>query len=138
MELAIVDKNALRLDNRMCVGRAVGRPAPGHGLHVVDFLEKSVILRVSNRRFWSFIGPISETLGEVTNPRTIPLFCWILDVSDRSFSVSIEETQTVDNLKKVIVKEKSTTFANIEADQLTLWKVSSTFSFGQTMLITLS
>ena len=39
-------------------------------------------------------------------------------VSDRSFSVSIE----------VIVKEKSTMFANIEADQLTLWKVSSIFS----------
>jgi hypothetical protein len=71
------------------------------------------------------------------NPRTIPLFCWILNVSDRSFSVSIEETRTVDNLKKLIVKEKSTTFANIEADQLTLWKVSSTFSFGHTMLITL-
>src|SRR6267154_853908 len=53
-------------------------------------------------------------------------------------SVSIEDTQTVDNLKKVIVKEKSTTFANIEADQLTLWKVSSTFSFGHSsMLITL-
>jgi hypothetical protein len=71
------------------------------------------------------------------NPRTIPLFCWILDVSDRSFSVSIEEARTVDNLKKAIVKEKSATFANIEADQLTLWKVSSTFSSGHTMLMTL-
>jgi hypothetical protein len=72
------------------------------------------------------------------NPRrTIPLFCWILDVSDRSFSVSIEETRTVDNLKEQILAKKSATFANIEADQLTLWKVSSTFSFGHTMLITL-
>ena len=71
-------------------------------------------------------------------PRTIPLFCWILDVSDRSFSVSIDDTQTVDNLKKAIVKEKSNTLANIEADQLTLWKVSSTFHIGHTILITLA
>jgi len=111
---------------------------PGHGLHVVDFLEKSVILRVSNRRFWSFIGPISETLGEVTNPRTIPLFCWILDVSHSPFPVDIDDSRTVGHLKEEILTKKSATFANIEADQLTLWKVSSTFSFGQTMLITLS
>ena len=71
------------------------------------------------------------------NPRTIPLFCWILDVSDRPFSVSIEEARTVDNLKEEILAKKSATFANIEADQLTLWKVSSTFGFGPIMLITL-
>jgi hypothetical protein len=72
------------------------------------------------------------------NPRrAIPLFCWILDVSDCSFSVSIEETRTVDNLKEEILAKKSATFANIEANQHTLWKVSSTFSFGHTMLITL-
>ena len=71
------------------------------------------------------------------NPHTIPLFCWILDVSDRPFSVSIEEARTVDNLKEEILAKKSATFANIEADQLTLWKVSSTFSSGHTVLITL-
>jgi len=49
-------------------------------------------------------------------PRSIKLFCWILDVSESSFSISIDETQTVDDLKKAIVKEKSSTFANIEAD----------------------
>jgi hypothetical protein len=59
-------------------------------------------------------------------PHTITLFCWILDASDRPFSVSIEEARTVDDLKKAVIKEKSSTFANIEADQLTLWKVSST------------
>jgi hypothetical protein len=71
------------------------------------------------------------------NPCTIPLFCWILNVSDQSFSVSIEETRTVDNLKEEILAKKSTMFANIEANQLTLWKVSGTFSSGHTMLITL-
>jgi hypothetical protein len=66
------------------------------------------------------------------------LFCWILGVSDRPFSVSIEAARTVDDLKKAIVKEKSSTFANIEADQLTLWKVSGAFSFSPSMLMTLT
>ena len=61
-------------------------------------------------------------------PRSIKLFCWILDVSESSFSISIDETQTVDDLKDAILKKKSTMFANIEADQLTLWKVSSSSS----------
>jgi hypothetical protein len=42
----------------------------------------------------------------------------------------------VDDLKEAIVQKKSATFANIEADQLNLWKVSSTFNFSQSMLIT--
>jgi hypothetical protein len=69
------------------------------------------------------------------NPsRTITLFCWILDVSARPFSVDTEDSTTVAHLKKAIVKEKSSTLANIEADQLVLWKVSP-FFFVQTMLI---
>jgi 2-keto-4-pentenoate hydratase/2-oxohepta-3-ene-1,7-dioic acid hydratase in catechol pathway len=62
-------------------------------------------------------------------PRAIMLFCWILDVSDRSFSISIDDTQTVDDLKEEILAKKSTTFASVGADQLTLWKVSGTFNF---------
>jgi hypothetical protein len=57
--------------------------------------------------------------------RTIPLFCWILDVSHSPFPVDIDDSRTVGHLKKAIVKEKSNTFANIEADQLTLWKVNN-------------
>ena len=71
-------------------------------------------------------------------PRTIPLFCWILDVSHSPFLVDIDDSRTVGHLKKAIVKEKSNTLANIEADQLTLWKVSSTFHIGHTILITLA
>ena len=72
------------------------------------------------------------------NPRrTIPLFCWILDMSYSPFPVDIDDSRTVGHLKEEILAKKSATFANIEADQLTLWKVSSTFSFGHTMLITL-
>ena len=58
------------------------------------------------------------------------LFCWILDVSDQSFSVSIQETRTVDNLKEEIPAKKLAMFANIEADQVTLWKVSSTLALA--------
>jgi hypothetical protein len=70
-------------------------------------------------------------------PCTITLFCWILSVSDRPFSVSIEEAQTADDLKEAIVKKPSM-LVNIEADQLTLWKVSGTFNFSQSTLITLT
>jgi hypothetical protein len=44
-------------------------------------------------------------------------------MSDRLFPVDIEDTQTVGHLKKVIVKEKPSAFANVNPDQLTLWKV---------------
>lgn len=44
-------------------------------------------------------------------------------MSDRSFPVDIDDSQTVGDLKKVIVKEKPATFANIEADLLELRKV---------------
>jgi hypothetical protein len=73
------------------------------------------------------------------NPsHTIALFCWILDVSERPFPVDIDDSTTVAHFKKAIVKEKSTTFANIEADQLVLWKVPvSPFIFVQTILLTL-
>ena len=65
------------------------------------------------------------------NPRrTILLFCWILDVSHSPFPVDIDDSRTVGHLKEEILVKKSAMFANIAADQLTLWKLSSTFSFG--------
>ena len=69
---------------------------------------------------------------------TIPLFCWILNLSHSPFPVDIDDSRTVGHLKEEILAKKSNMFANIEADQLKLWKVSSTFSFGHTMLITMS
>ena len=73
----------------------------------------------------------------MNQPRSIKLFCWILDKSTHSFSISIDDSQTVDDLKKVIVKEKPTTFANIEADLLELRKVNGIFNIGQTTFLTL-
>ena len=59
-----------------------------------------------------------------TDPRTITLFCWVLDVSSSAFSVDIEHSITVGHLKDAILEKKSVTFANLDADQLKLWKVS--------------
>jgi hypothetical protein len=56
-------------------------------------------------------------------PRSLTLFCWILGVSDHPFPVDIEDTRTVGHLKEAIVKKKPTAFANVDPDQLTLWKV---------------
>jgi hypothetical protein len=61
-------------------------------------------------------------------PRSITLFCWILNLSNRSFPIDIDESRTVGHLKKDIVKEKPTTFATIEADLLEIQKVSATFT----------
>jgi hypothetical protein len=63
------------------------------------------------------------TMASNNPPRPLTLFCWILGVSDHPFSVDIEDTRTVDHLKKAILKEKPTAFANVDPDQLTLWKV---------------
>jgi hypothetical protein len=48
----------------------------------------------------------------------------ILNESDSLFLVDIKDSKTVGHLKKTIMKEKPVTFANVDADQLKLWKVS--------------
>ena len=55
--------------------------------------------------------------------RSITFFCWILNKSEQSFSVDIDDDRTVDHLKKAIVKEKPMAFADVGADELKLWKV---------------
>jgi hypothetical protein len=65
----------------------------------------------------------APTLME-TDRRNITLFCWILDVSVTAFPVDIEHSITVGHLKDAILKKKSPMFANVDTDQLTLWKVS--------------
>ena len=61
-------------------------------------------------------------------PQPIMLFCWILDVSDQSFSVTIQICRTVDQLKEEIVKKKPNTFADVDPDHLDLWKVCRFFT----------
>ena len=55
------------------------------------------------------------------------LFCWILDKSESSFPVDVAHDDTVGDLKKEIMNNKSHALAGLDADQLTLWKVSDFF-----------
>jgi hypothetical protein len=70
-------------------------------------------------------------------PRSIKLFCWILDVSDRSFPVDIDDSQTVGDLKEAIVRKNPNTFVNVDAFLLELRKVSGIFNFCRTTFLTL-
>jgi len=56
----------------------------------------------------------------------ITLFCLVAgdDPVDRTFSVEISKTDTVDKLKKRIKTENSPRFDDITAQELTLWKVN--------------
>jgi len=70
--------------------------------------------------------PIASTSlapDPVPQPRQLTLFCWILGVSHSSFPVDIEDNGTVDDLKTAIVKKNPRALANVDADDLTLWKV---------------
>ena len=54
----------------------------------------------------------------------IKLWCWVLgDSPKRVFSVSIERSATIHDLKKAILREKPS-FKDINADCLDLFKVS--------------
>ena len=55
------------------------------------------------------------------------LFCWILDKSESPFPVDVAHDDTVGDLKKKIMNENSDALAGLDADQLTLWKVSDVF-----------
>jgi hypothetical protein len=75
--------------------------------------------------------PIPQAVAPIPQPRTISIFCWILSESTSPFSVKIaDHASTVDDLKDEIVKKKPNAFANIDADVLTLWKVSGCSSLS--------
>ncbi|KAF9397756.1 hypothetical protein BGZ94_006218, partial [Podila epigama] len=55
----------------------------------------------------------------------LSLFCLVDgEATSNAFSVEIDPSKTVDVLKKVIKSEKAIAFSDIDADQLTLWRVS--------------
>jgi hypothetical protein len=75
------------------------------------------------------------TMTTNDNPsRTITLFCWILDVSDRPFPVDIDDSTTVAHLKEAILKKNVHTLPDLDPHQLVVFKVSP-FIFVQTILI---
>jgi hypothetical protein len=51
------------------------------------------------------------------NPtRTIKLYCWIVDISYMSFSISMEESQTVEDMIEVILDKKRHLFPEVVND----------------------
>jgi hypothetical protein len=86
-------------------------------------LENSVAKSVESRGHLTDLDSGRRMMASNDPPRPLTLFCWILGVSDHPFSVDIEDTRTVDHLKKAILKEKPAAFANVDPDQLTVWKV---------------
>ena len=51
------------------------------------------------------------------------LGCIVLD-EYRAFAVDFDKSKTVSHLKTAILEQKKKSFSDIEADQLTLWKVN--------------
>ncbi|CAG8669088.1 5640_t:CDS:2, partial [Paraglomus brasilianum] len=49
--------------------------------------------------------------------------CIVLD-QYRAFAVDFDKSKTVSHLKTAILEQKKKSFSDIEADQLTLWKVN--------------
>ncbi|KAG0272672.1 hypothetical protein BGZ95_011551 [Linnemannia exigua] len=57
------------------------------------------------------------------NPLT--LFCLVDgEATSQAFSIDIDQTKTVDHLKDLIKTKKTNNFSDVDADQLTLWRVS--------------
>jgi hypothetical protein len=48
--------------------------------------------------------------------RTIRLFCWIVDISQESFSISIEESQYVEDMKQAILDKNRHLFPKVIND----------------------
>ncbi|KAF9317743.1 hypothetical protein BG006_003312 [Podila minutissima] len=57
--------------------------------------------------------------------RILTLFCLVDgEATCNAFSVEIDRSKTVDGLKKLIKAEKTNSFHDVDANELTLWKVS--------------
>jgi len=59
---------------------------------------------------------------------TMKLFCWVIDKSENPFSVDVANGETVEDLKKAIIKILPHTLAGLDVDQLSLWKVGDFFN----------
>ena len=54
----------------------------------------------------------------------ITLYVYVIGLSNRSFSVTLAKSETVDNLAKAILKKNPNDLKNIDAARLDLYKVS--------------
>jgi hypothetical protein len=56
---------------------------------------------------------------------TITFVCLVHgELSERAFSIKVSKTELVAELKELIKAKKQHAFAEVDADQLTLWRVS--------------
>jgi hypothetical protein len=76
--------------------------------------------------------PVAST-SVATPGRSIKFLCWIHGISRDSISVDTEDSETVDDLKRVILLRTSSKLAGIDTDDLSLWKVSSFLHVDQLM-----
>ncbi len=69
----------------------------------------------------SFHGCLANTMTDMP----VTLFCLVDgEATSQAFSIDIEQTRTVEQLKKVIKTEIPDTFKDVDAKDLTLWRVS--------------
>ncbi|KAF8905927.1 hypothetical protein BGZ58_006349, partial [Dissophora ornata] len=55
----------------------------------------------------------------------LTLFCLVdEEATSQAFSIEIDRTKTVDHLKDLIKAKKTIEFSDVDADKLTLWRVS--------------
>jgi hypothetical protein len=59
----------------------------------------------------------------------LKLFCWVRgNAHGQPFPLDIVDTRTVGDLKEAIKEKKKVAFKHVDADTLTLWKVSTPIS----------
>jgi len=106
-----------------------------HSVVVVVTCTSLIMGKEKKTRAQSAATPASTSISTATvtmptastslsQPREITLFCWILGISDRSFSINIEDNLTVDHLKDAIVKKNPVSFQGVDPYELDLWDVS--------------
>jgi uncharacterized protein YfeS len=69
------------------------------------------------------IHDITNNNNTTTTNDLLTLFC-LVDGESSPFSVDVERTKTVDKLKEAIKDKKAIAFADVDAEMLTLWRVS--------------
>ena len=85
----------------------------------------------------SCLQPDVSSMSTNNPPCILKLFSWILNMSDRSFFISIEDGQTVAELKEEIVKKNPCMFSHVDTYQLDLWKVHHFSLLGKSMFTNL-
>jgi Crinkler effector protein N-terminal domain len=66
----------------------------------------------------------SKTRSNIGSDDMFKLFCWVLNWSNKPFSVDIRKSKMVGHLKDMIKKKLENTLVGIVANTLDIWKVN--------------